>query len=127
MSILLKLQWDIAQGREADFHANQEALCSVMHDHPGVISYHAEYPSPRVSRWTEVFANDDAFEAHLANKRGQEPLSALIADCDHISCECWGTPSESTKKVLANFGATYHDTAANSFVLNPRADRESLV
>ena len=29
--------------------------------------------------------------------------------------------------MLAGFGTTYHDTAAQSFVLNPRADKDSLV
>ena len=39
-------------GREADFRTNQEALCKVMLEHPGVICYHADYPSQRVSQWT---------------------------------------------------------------------------
>ena len=48
MPFMLKLQWGIKAGREASFRANQEALCRVMLEHPGVICYHADSPSPRV-------------------------------------------------------------------------------
>ena len=75
MPFMLKIQWDIRAGSEADFRANQEALCKVMLEHPGVICYHADYPSQRVSQWTEIYANDEAFAAHL----GQ----ALVRDEGH--------------------------------------------
>ena len=35
MPFMLKIQWDIKLGREADFRANQTALCKVMLEHPG--------------------------------------------------------------------------------------------
>ncbi len=127
MSIMLKLQWDIKPGREADFRANQEELCEVMHEHPGVICYHADYPSKSVSQWTEVYANDAAFAAHLANEKGKAPLAAVIEACEKISCDCWGDPNAASREILAGFGAKYHDTAKNAFVLNPKADRESRV
>jgi quinol monooxygenase YgiN len=127
MSFMLKLQWDIKAGREADFRANQEALCTVMLEHPGVICYHADYPSERVSHWTEIYANDEAFAAHLANEKGKAPLGALIEACDKITCQCWGTPNAKSKEILAGFGATYQETAKNAFVLNPRADKDSRV
>ena len=63
MPFMLKIQWDIKAGREADFRANQAALCKVMLEHPGVICYHAYYPSQRVSQWTEIYATDEAFAA----------------------------------------------------------------
>lgn len=127
MSFLLKIQWNIKPGREAEFRANQAALCSVMLEHPGVICYHADYPSPQVSEWTEIYATNEAFVAHLANEKGKQPLGTLIAACDSIVCRCWGEPDERSKGILAGFGATYHDTAENAFVLNPKADRDSLV
>ena len=127
MSFMLKLQWNIKSGREADFRANQETLCKVMLEHPGVITYHADYPSQNVSQWVEVYANDDAFAAHLANEKGKAPLGALVGACDKITCQCWGTPNAASKDILKGFGATYHDTAPNAFVLNPRADKDSLV
>ena len=32
-----------------------------------------------------------------------------------------------SKEILAGFGTTYHDTAPQAFVLNPSADKDSLV
>ena len=127
MSIMLKIQWDLKEGREADFRANQEALCAVMYDHPGVICYHVDYPSDSVSQWVEIYANDDAFQAHLANEKGKAPLGAVIDASAKITCQCWGNPNDASKEILAGFGATYHDTAEPSFVLNLLADRDSLI
>lgn len=127
MPFLLKIQWNITAGREAEFKTNQEALCAVMQEHPGVICYHVDYPSAGVSQWTEIYANDDAFAAHLANPKGKEPLGTLVGACDTITCQCWGNPSAGSKAILAGFGATYHDTAKNAFVLHPRADKDSRV
>jgi hypothetical protein len=127
MPFMLKIQWDIKAGREADFRANQEVLCKVMLDHPGVICYHADYPSPRVSQWTEIYATDEAFAAHLANPAGKGPLGTIVGACDKITCQCRGNPSAGSKEILAGFGATYHETAKNAFVLNPRADKDSRI
>jgi quinol monooxygenase YgiN len=127
MPFMLKIQWDIKDGSGADFRSNQEQLCNVMLEHPGVICYHVNYPSDRVSQWVEIYANDDAFAAHLANEKGKAPLGALIEACDKITCQCWGDPSASSKEMLAGFGATYHETGKNAFVLNPVADKDSLI
>jgi hypothetical protein len=56
MPFMLKIQWDIKAGGEADFRDNQAALCKVVLEHPGVICYHVDYPSQRVSQWTEIYA-----------------------------------------------------------------------
>jgi len=126
MAIMLKIRWDIRKGREQDFRENQRALCAVMAgDHPGVICYHVDYPAPGVSEWVEIYANNEVFKAHLANPKGKEPLGTLIGACDKITCGCWGDPDDGSKKILAGFGATYHDTAESSFALHPRADRTS--
>ena len=127
MAFMLKIRWDIKDGLEADFKANQETLCKVMLEHPGVISYHADYPSPGVSEWTEIYATDAAFKAHLDNEKGKAPLGAIVAACDNITCRCFGEATDESKEILAGFGATYHETAPESFVLNPSADKDSLV
>ncbi len=127
MPFMLKIQWDIKSGSEADFKANQERLCEVMLEHPGVICYHVDYPSERVSQWVEIYATDEAFAAHLANEKGKEPLGALIEACDKITCQCWGDPNTESKEILVGFGTTYHQTAENAFVLNAEADKDSLV
>jgi hypothetical protein len=127
MSFMIKLRWDIREGKVADFKANQKTLCNVMLEHPGVICYHVEYPSEQVSEWIEIYATDDAFRAHLANERGKGPLAALAADCDKITVRCFGNPDGSSREILAGFGTAYFDTAPEAFVLHPRADRQSPV
>jgi len=127
MSFMLKIQWDMKPGSEATFRENQEELCQVMHQHPGVICYHVHYPSESVSEWVEVYATDEAFAAHLDNEAGKAPLGAVIEASEKITCRCWGEPNTASKEVLAGFGATYHDTGNNAFALNPTADRDSLV
>jgi len=127
MPFMLKIQWDIKSGSEADFRSNQKQLCEVMLEHPGVICYHVDYPSENVSQWVEIYANDEAFAAHLANEKGQAPLGALIEACEKITCQCWGDPNAGSREVLVGFGATYHETGDNAFPLNPTADKDSLV
>ncbi len=128
MSIMLKIRWDIKEGREDDFRANQRVLGAVMGDgHPGVICYHADYPDPGVSEWVEIYANDEVFKAHLANEGGKEPLADLIDACDKITCRCWGDPDEGSKEILQGFGTSYHGSGESSYSLHPRADGNSLV
>jgi quinol monooxygenase YgiN len=127
MAFMLKIRWDIRKDKLADFKFNQQALCKVMRDHPGVICYHVDYPSEGVSEWVEIYANDDTFRAHLANEKGKGPLGAIIADCDKITCRCFGNPSAASREMLAGFGSTYHETAPDAFALNPRADKDSPI
>ncbi len=127
MPFMLKVRWEIKEGTEREFKSNQERLCAVMLEHPGVICYHADYPSPRVSEWTEIYATDAAFKAHLANEKGKEPIGALVGGSDKITVRCFGDPNDESKSILEGFGTTYHETAAQAFVLNPRADKDSQV
>jgi hypothetical protein len=124
---MLKIRWDIKKDKVADFKSNQMALCKVMLDHPGVICYHVDYPSAGVSEWVEIYATDDAFRAHLANEKGKGPLGAIIADCDKITCRCFGNPDAASREILAGFGSSYHDAAPDAFALNPRADKDSPI
>ncbi len=127
MAFMLKIRWEIAPGKVDDFRANQQALCKVMLDHPGVITYHAEYPAEAVSEWTEVYATDAAFRAHLDNEKGKAPLGTIVGACEKIVCRCFGDPDAASREILKGFGTTYHDTAPEAFVLNPRADKDSAV
>ena len=127
MAFMLKIRWDIKKDKVADFKSNQQALCKVMLEHPGVICYHVDYPTEGVSEWVEIYANDDAFRAHLANEKGKGPLGALIGDCDKITCRCFGNPDTASRAILAGFGSTYHDTAPDAFALHPRADKDSPI
>jgi hypothetical protein len=128
MPFMLKIQWNIKSGSEADFKANQQKLCKVMlDDHPGVICYHVDYPSANMSQWVEVYATDEAFAAHLDDAKGKQPLGAIIDACDKITCQCWGDPNDASKEILKGFGATYHQTGKDAFVLNPQADKDSVI
>ncbi len=127
MPFMLKIRWDIKEGRESEFRANEEKVCEVMHEHPGVITYHVEYPSSRVSEWTEIYATDEAFRAHLDNEKGKAPLATVIDACETITCRCFGDPDDASKRILVGFGTAYLESAPQSFVLNPRADKDSLV
>ncbi|HRO10733.1 antibiotic biosynthesis monooxygenase [Amaricoccus sp.] len=127
MAFMLKIRWEISPGKVADFQRNQQALAHVMLEHPGVIAYHAEYPAEGVSEWVEIYATDAAFRAHLENSKGKAPLAALVGDCDRIVCRCFGEPDAASREILKGFGTSYHATAPEAFVLNPRADRDSPV
>ena len=120
MAIMLKIRFDIKQGRESDFRENQKNLCAVMSsDRPGVICYHADYPGPGVSEWVEIYANNNVVKAHRENRKGKEPTAAVFGACDKVSCRCWGDPDVETKKTLAGIGTTYDETAEASFLLIP--------
>lgn len=128
MAILLKIRWEIKAGREREFRQHQETLCALMRaGHPGVVCYHVDYPSAALSEWTEIYANNEVFKAHLANPKGQSPLQALIGLCDDIVCRCWGDPDARSKELLADFEAVYEDTAKDAYVLHPHADAKSRV
>jgi quinol monooxygenase YgiN len=119
MAFMPKIRWDIKEGKVAEFKPNQKALCKVMLEHPGVICYHVDYPAEGVSEWSEIYANDDTFRAHLASEKGKGPLGAIAGDCDKITVRCFGNPDVASREILAGFGSTYHDTAPDGFALNP--------
>ena len=80
-----------------------------------------------MSEWVEIYANDSVFKAHLENRKGKEPLATIVGACEKITCRCWGDPDPESRRILAGFGATYHETAEASFLLHPKADRDSLI
>ena len=127
MAFLLKVHWCIKSGKEEEFKTAQKELAQVMLGHPGVLTYHVDYPEPGVSEWVELYANDETFAAHLDNVTGHAPLRTLIDSCSSINCRCWGDPSDGSRERLKAFSATYNSTGAGSFVLNPNADIASPV
>ena len=127
MAIMLKIRWDMKDGAEPDFKANQEKLCAVMLEHPGVITYHAEYPAPGVSEWTEIYANDAAFKAHLDNEKGKAPLGAVIEACEKITCRCFGDPSDESKGTRPVSGQPTKRPLRRRSCSTPCADKDSSV
>jgi quinol monooxygenase YgiN len=90
MAFMLQARWHITKGRIDEFRANQEIICAAMSGHPGVITYHVDYPEPDVSEWIEIYANDEVFRAHLENAAGKAPLAA-----------CRGLPRPATASIAA--------------------------
>jgi len=81
-------RWAGDERRTWDFNTWWIALPRRRAEHPGVICYHVDYPSTALSEWTEIYANNEVFAAHLANPKGQRPLQTLITLCDDIACRC---------------------------------------
>lgn len=127
MAFMLKIRWTFRPGQRAAFEASQRTLCRVMLDHPGVITYHVDYPTEAYSEWVEIYATDAAFRAHVENPAGKAPLAACAAACASIDTRCFGDPDAASREFLKGFATSYHPTAPESFVLNPRADRTSEV
>ena len=128
MPILLKIRWTFKDGRRDDFVKNQKELMAVMNDHPGVMTYHADYPEgENFSEWTEIYNNDATFKAHLDNEKGKAPLGVCVDASEKIECRCWGNPSEDSKKILAGFGAVYMESGENSIIVHPKADKDATV
>ena len=101
MPFMLKIQWDIKEGREAEFKTNQEKLCKVMHDdHPGVICYHVDYPKKNVSEWVEIYANDDTFRAHLANEKARSPSVRLSPPAKRLLAAASAHPTRNPARFL---------------------------
>jgi quinol monooxygenase YgiN len=128
MPILLKVHLEFKEGRRDDFVKNQEALMAVTLNHPGVLCYHAAYPEGKnCSDWTEIYADDGAFKAHLEDLMGKAPLGAVMDASAEIVCECSGNPDEESKKLLAGFGTIYNTSGSGSFLVRPEADKDSTV
>ena len=128
MSFMLKIQWDIKAGHELGFRTNQKALCKVMLEHPGVICYHVDYPSERVSQWTESMQLTRRSQRTLPTKRARILWGTLLRRATRSPVNAVGiqTPGPG-REILVGFATTYHETARDAFVLHPRADRESRV
>ena len=121
MAFMLKVRWDIAPGKADAFRASQQALCTAMLDHPGVITYHAAYPDELVSEWIELYATDAAFLAHLENPAGKAPHAAVIAACTKVTTGCFGTPGPDARAILEGFGASFEDSGSR--LLRPQPSR----
>lgn len=50
--------------------------------------------------------------AHLDTSKAQGPLGRLIEASERITCRCWGDPNAESRRLLADFEPTFHDTGA---------------
>ena len=110
MAFMLKIQWDIKGGSEADFKANQEKLCKVMLEHPGVICYHVDYPSKvdRSAAYAGRYVAKNIIAAGLATKCLVQVSYAIgVARPTSVMVDTYGTGKISnenlTELVLRHF------------------------
>ena len=59
---------------------------------------------PQTFVWSEVYANDEAFSAHVSNPPVQEYLQKHAELGDGFSIEVYGTVADECRKLMESFG-----------------------
>ena len=79
---------------------------AVESSEPGMLhhTFDQDPENPQAFVWSEVYANDDAFAAHVANPPVQEYLRKHAELGDGFSIEVYGTVGDDCKKLLESFG-----------------------
>ena len=79
---------------------------AVQSSEPGMLhhTFDQDPEDPQAFVWSEVYANDDAFAAHVANPPVQEYLRKHAELGDGFSIEVYGTVGDDCKKLLESFG-----------------------
>ena len=63
-----------------------------------------EPDEPQAFVWSEVYANDEAFSAHVSNPPVQEYLKRHAEFGDDFSVEVFGTVGDECRKLMESFG-----------------------
>ena len=79
---------------------------AVESSEPGMLhhTFDQDPENPQAFVWSEVYANDDAFAAHVANPPVQEYLRKHAELGDGFSIEVYGTIGDECKKLMESFG-----------------------
>ena len=79
---------------------------AVQSSEPGMLhhTFDQDPENPQAFVWSEVYANDDAFAAHVANPPVQEYLRKHSELGDGFSIEVYGTVGDDCKKLMESFG-----------------------
>jgi quinol monooxygenase YgiN len=79
---------------------------AVQSSEPGMLhhTFDQDPENPQAFVWSEVYANDDAFAAHVANPPVQEYLRKHAELGDGFSIEVYGTVGDDCKKLMKSFG-----------------------
>ena len=79
---------------------------AVQSSEPGMLhhTFDQDPENPQAFVWSEVYANDDAFAAHVANPPVQEYLRKHAELGDGFSIEVYGTVGDGCKKLMESFG-----------------------
>ena len=79
---------------------------AVESSEPGMLhhTFDQDPENPQAFVWSEVYANDDAFAAHVANPPVQEYLRKHAELGDGFGIEVYGTVGDGCKKLMESFG-----------------------
>lgn len=79
---------------------------AVQSSEPGMLhhTFDQDPEDPQAFVWSEVYANDEAFAAHVSNPPVQEYLQKHAELGDGFSIEVYGTVGDACKKLMESFG-----------------------
>ena len=79
---------------------------AVQASEPGMIhhTFDQDPGDPQAFVWSEVYANDAAFSAHVANPPVQHYLQKHAELADGFSIEVYGTVSAECRQLMESFG-----------------------
>ena len=79
---------------------------AVQSSEPGMLhhTFDQDPDDPQAFVWSEVYANDDAFAAHVGNPPVQEYLRKHAELGDGFNIEVYGTVGDDCKQLMESFG-----------------------
>ena len=79
---------------------------AVQASEPGMIhhTFDQDPDDPQAFVWSELYANDEAFAAHVSNPPVQEYLQKHAELGDAFSIEVYGTVGDSCRELMESFG-----------------------
>ena len=79
---------------------------AVQSSEPGMLhhTFDQDPEDPQAFVWSEVYANDEAFAAHVSNPPVQEYLQKHAELGDGFSIEVYGTVGDDCRKLMESFG-----------------------
>ena len=78
---------------------------AVQSSEPGMLhhTFDQDPEDPQAFVWSEVYANDEAFAAHVSNPPVQEYLQKHAELGDGFSIEVYGTVGDDCRKLMQSF------------------------
>lgn len=79
---------------------------AVQSSEPGMLhhTFDQDPDDPQAFVWSEVYANDESFAAHVSNPPVQEYLQQHAELGDGFSIEVYGTVGDVCRKLMESFG-----------------------
>ena len=104
--IRLLVDFDIHEGKIADFEAIAKKMVAVSEQEPGTLAYHFVLNADRtLCRLVEGYTDAAAITAHFNGPAVLEFVPQLIQFCSPVRMEIYGDPGPQVRLVAAAFGA----------------------